>query len=175
MWWYPHTPNNYWVHYFLRIVASPSESYYVRWAPEVSHFSFDFLQAAVAIQRRVRHWLHTRAEKQDCKPYHPVSRISEERLQQLQQEVSRWDTSCEQYRHDSHMVQYCNQCYFSRWQDTHYNTKFPGMKQMVDLHFKVQNRLTSFYWRVSEGSSRQQREKARCAQLDALCMLMSGE
>ncbi|KDR07168.1 uncharacterized protein LOC110840305 [Zootermopsis nevadensis] len=103
-------------------------------------------KAAVAIQRRVRHWLHTRAEAQNCISSRTVSKISEERLQKLQQEVS-------------------------RWQDTHDNVKFPGMKQMVDLHFQVQNRLTSFYWRFNEGSIRQQRHEARCAQLEALCTL----
>jgi hypothetical protein len=46
---------------------------------------------------------------------------------------------------------------------------------MADLHFQVQNRLKSFYWHVSEGSGRQQHKKARCAQLEALCMLMNGE
>jgi hypothetical protein len=65
--------------------------------------------------------------------------------------------------------------YLSRWQDTHNNIKFPGVKQLTDLHFEVQNKLTSFYWRVSERSSQQQREGARFAQLEALCMLMSGE
>jgi len=49
------------------------------------------------------------------------------------------------------------------------------MEQMVDLHHQVQNRLASFYCHVSEGSIRQQREEARCAQLDAVSMLMNGE
>jgi hypothetical protein len=49
------------------------------------------------------------------------------------------------------------------------------MKQMLDLHLQVQNRLTNFYSHVSEGRTRQQHEEARCAQLEALSMLMSGE
>lgn len=105
-------------------------------------------KAAVTIQRRVRQWLHTRAERQECKPCHPVNRLSEGRLQQLQLEVS-------------------------RWRSNHQNIKFPGMKQMLDLHLQVQNRLTSFYCHVSEGRRRQQHEEARCAQLEALSMLMN--
>ncbi|GFG29104.1 hypothetical protein Cfor_01027, partial [Coptotermes formosanus] len=105
-------------------------------------------KAAVTIQRRVRHWQHIRANKQECKPCRPVNRISEGRLQELQQEVT-------------------------RWQENHDNIKFPGMKQMVELHPQVQNRLKSFYCHVSEGSSRHQHQESRCAQLQALCVLMN--
>lgn len=105
-------------------------------------------KAAVTIQRRVRHWQHSWAEKQEHKPCHPVHRISEGRLQQLQQEVS-------------------------RWQENHDNIKFPGMKQMVELHHQVQNRLKSFYCHVSEGSSQHQHQESRCAQLQAFCVLLN--
>lgn len=106
-------------------------------------------KAAVTIQRRVRHWLHSRAEKQEfARQQHCqlVSRINEERLQQLQQKANQW-----QENHD---------------------TKFPGSKQFTDIHNDVQNRLESFYWRINEGESRHQRMSARCAQLEAVSMLM---
>ena len=107
-------------------------------------------KATVTIQRRVCHWQHIRAEKQERTARHPVNRISEERLQQLQQEVS-------------------------RWQENHDNIKFPGMKQMVELHLQVQNRLKSFYCHIGEGSSRHQHQDSRCAQLQAFCVLLNGE
>jgi hypothetical protein len=49
------------------------------------------------------------------------------------------------------------------------------MKQMLDQHRQVQNRLRSFYWHVSESRRQQQHEEARYAQLEALSMLMNGE
>ncbi|KAJ9580539.1 hypothetical protein L9F63_024279 [Diploptera punctata] len=106
-------------------------------------------KAAVAIQRQVRHWLHSKAERQELSKQQEsylTNRINEERLQQLQQKANRW-----QENHD---------------------TKFPGIKQMSDTHSDVQNRLENFYWKMNEGENRHQRMSARCAQLEAISMLM---
>ncbi|XP_023725405.1 IQ calmodulin-binding motif-containing protein 1-like isoform X2 [Cryptotermes secundus] len=131
-----------------RRIQTAWRGYRARWKRAEVRDELRREKAAVTIQRKVRHWLHTRAERQECKPCHPVNRISERRLQQLQLEVS-------------------------RWKEDHQNIKFPGMKQMLDVHLQVQNRLTSFYCHVSEGIRRQQHEEARCAQLEALSMLMN--
>jgi hypothetical protein len=47
------------------------------------------------------------------------------------------------------------------------------MKQILDLHLQVQNRLASFCCHVSEGRRLQQHREATCAQLDALSLLMN--
>jgi len=81
-----------------------------------------------------------------------------------------------------HTVQYYNLnrhnmgklCSLCRWQENH-DIKFPGMKQMVELHHQVQNRLKSFYCHINEGSIRHQHQESRCAQLQAFCVLLNGE
>ncbi|XP_069690172.1 IQ calmodulin-binding motif-containing protein 1-like [Periplaneta americana] len=105
-------------------------------------------RAAITIQRRVRHWLHNRAEKKNYSQFAPLTqRISEDRLQVLQDEVC-------------------------RWQDNHDNVIFPGMKEMTEAHLEVQKKLTNFYWKAGERNNRQQSIEMKCAQLEAISMLM---
>lgn len=72
------------------------------------------------------------------------------------------------------MIHCCKSYCLCRWQENHDSIKFPGMKQMAEMHLQVQNKLKTFYYHVNEGNSLHQQQESRCAQLQALSLLMSG-
>ena len=45
---------------------------------------------------------------------------------------------------------------------------------MTDNHSEVQDKLENFYWRMNEQENHHQKVAARCAQLEAVSIIMKG-